>query len=558
MWIACPHGPYPRVTSVILTVDHTPGVLFSAVLAEMPISYVRSLLGEHICSLLDVIEGGVAPEGRVRAVASAVARPEDLLSQPGSRERFLSQLSSNKRQELVARLTEHGPGSPSDIFEDLEWTTEQRRTLFGFFGLVVDRAPAEPPPSRECCVPSYGLFIHQRQVATHLQELLYAGERRAVLHLPTGVGKTRTTMHVIADHLRTREPTLVVWLANGRELLEQAASEFELAWKASGNRPVTLARMWADSSADISGLSDGLVVLGIQKASSAANSDRRFLDELGSRVTLTVFDEAHQAIAPTYRRVIDSLTLRRDSSLVGLSATPGRSWADISADERLASFFAYQKVTLSIEGYTNPVTALIDEEYLARPVFRTVAADSGIRLTAEDRRSLADSFDLPDTLVIRLAQDVQWNLQVVRTVVDLTERHKRVLVFAASVLHCRMLSAILEALGVDSDYVTADTGTRHRDQAIARFKGPIAHPIVLCNYGVLTTGFDAPAASAAVIARPTRSLVLYSQMVGRVIRGPKAGGTPTCEIVTVVDPALPGFGDVAEAFINWEDVWEAR
>lgn len=80
--------------------------------------------------------------------------------------------------------------------------------------------------------------------------------------------------------------------------------------------------------------------------------------------------------------------------------------------------------------------------------------------------------------------------------------------------------------------------------------------MVLSNYGVLTTGFDAPAASAAVIARPTRSLVLYSQMVGRVIRGPKAGGTSTCDIVTVTDPKLPGFGDVAEAFTNWEDVWK--
>ena len=80
-------------------------------------------------------------------------------------------------------------------------------------------------------------------------------------------------------------------------------------------------------------------------------------------------------------------------------------------------------------------------------------------------------------------------------------------------------------------------------------------PFVLNNYGVLTTGFDAPKASAVVIARPTRSLVLYSQMIGRVIRGPKAGGTETCEIVTVVDPHLPGFGSVAEAFSNWEDAW---
>ena len=79
--------------------------------------------------------------------------------------------------------------------------------------------------------------------------------------------------------------------------------------------------------------------------------------------------------------------------------------------------------------------------------------------------------------------------------------------------------------------------------------------MVIVNYGVLTTGFDAPATSAAVIARPTRSLVLYSQMVGRATRGTRAGGNDEAEIVTVVDPHLPGFGSIADAFKNWEDVW---
>ena len=44
-------------------------------------------------------------------------------------------------------------------------------------------------------------------------------------------------------------------------------------------------------------------------------------------------------------------------------------------------------------------------------------------------------------------------------------------------------------------------------------------------------------------------------MVGRATRGPKAGGNETCEIATVIDTELPGFGDIAEAFTNWEDVW---
>jgi superfamily II DNA or RNA helicase len=77
----------------------------------------------------------------------------------------------------------------------------------------------------------------------------------------------------------------------------------------------------------------------------------------------------------------------------------------------------------------------------------------------------------------------------------------------------------------------------------------------MVNYGILTTGFDAPRVSAAIIARPTMSLVLYSQMVGRATRGIKAGGNKEAEILTVVDKSLPGFNNVAEAFLNWEDVW---
>ena len=79
---------------------------------------------------------------------------------------------------------------------------------------------------------------------------------------------------------------------------------------------------------------------------------------------------------------------------------------------------------------------------------------------------------------------------------------------------------------------------------------------MIFNYGVLTAGFDAPQTRCVVIARPTTSLVLYSQMCGRAMRGPKSGGNTTCRIYTVVDRSLPGFGSVAEAFTNWEILWK--
>ena len=58
---------------------------------------------------------------------------------------------------------------------------------------------------------------------------------------------------------------------------------------------------------------------------------------------------------------------------------------------------------------------------------------------------------------------------------------------------------------------------------------------VLCNYGVLTTGFDAPSVRCVVVARPTASHVLYEQMVGRGMRGPAFGGTERCLVIDVDD-----------------------
>lgn len=536
----------------------SPGIAFQSVLSAAPIGYVRRLLGEHACELLDLLHGGDGTEDVLRKVAASAVSPEQLIMDPDERAQLMELMPDIKRAELAARLGWGGSGDSAEFLADQPWPLEQRRTLLGFLGLVVDRAPEAPVSFRGVSTPTYGMFPHQRLAAGRVRRLLYAGERRAVLHLPTGVGKTRTGMNLICDHLRQGEPTVVVWLARGRELLEQAAVEFERAWGALGNREVAVLRMWGDAPTDLHGVTDGIVVLGLDKASAAAKADPTFLDRLALTATLTVFDEAHQAIAPTYRRIVDALTLRSDASLMGLTATPGRTWANVSEDEKLSDFFARQKVMLEINGYENPVTALIEQGYLARPYFRTVATDSGMQLSIRDKRALAASFDIPETLIGRLANNVQWNLQVVRTILDLSHQHRRILLFAASVEHSRLLVAILSVFGLDADQVTAESSPRHRDRVINRFKGAGTRPMVLSNYGVLTTGFDAPAASAAVIARPTRSLVLYSQMVGRVIRGPKAGGTPTCDVVTVVDPALPGFGDVADAFTNWEDVWKAQ
>ena len=375
-----------------------------------------------------------------------------------------------------------------------------------------------------------------------------------MLHLPTGVGKTRTAMSIVATHLRSRSTGLVLWLAATRELLEQAAAEFEETWRAVGDRQVDSLRFWASYNPPVDQVTDGIVIAGLGKLHFYGKERRRLWD-LGDRTTMVVFDEAHQAVATTYQDIIETVVTRNPRTpLLGLSATPGRTWGDPEVDAAVAQLFHENKVMIDFDG-ASPIKRLTEEGYLATVKFSLLNIEPGLRLSAQDLAEISKALDISDNLAARLGEDQQRNLRIAQRLLELTDAHSRILVFAASVENALLLASVCRGLGLKADAVTAKTDANEREKVIRRFKQIGGPHRILINYGVLTTGFDAPAASAALIARPTKSLVLYSQMVGRVIRGPRAGGTESCEVVTVVDTTLPGFGNVAEAFMNWEDVW---
>ena len=529
-----------------------PGLTVARFLETLSDRDVRRFLDPSVLSVLDAIFGGTLAGDDLRRVAQTVVSFDVVLGTREGRKLVLSLVPPQKQAELEARVGRSLQGDQAN-----DWTETQVRGLRDFFGLVEERAAAPAAPSTAMVAPEYGLFDHQRSAVRRLEPLLAQDCRRAVLHLPTGVGKTRTAMHVVADWLRRYDPSVVVWLASGRELLEQAALAFQMAWNHLGTRPLQVGTMWADRMPNLERFGDGFLAVGLAKGwAMLSRTDPDWATRLAPRVRLVVFDEAHQSIARTYRRVTEELTLDFRCALLGLTATPGRTWADIDEDGGLAEFFAGNKVTLEVPS-KNPIAYLIDNGFLARPRFRTLLAEPGLDMTGRELAHISDALDIPDEIVASLSMSEQYIAAVLRAIDELLATgHRRVLVFAATVSHARVLTAVLVARHVRSDVVTGSTPVRVRGRAIRTFMSDDEAPMVLVNFGVLTTGFDAPKASAAVIARPTKSLVLYSQMVGRAIRGPKAGGTETCEIVTVVDPGLPGFGDLAAAFLNWEDVWQ--
>lgn len=242
-----------------------PGISIQALMGEADLAFVRRLLGEPVVALLDLLAGGSASAEHLRGVAAATCDFEQLLAEPTHRSALIALLDEGKQRELVFRLGLSESTDPARALRSMTWTKDCLRQLFGFFGLVVDRSIMEPSPARRTTRPGYGLFPHQRSAVQRMTPLLAGGRRRGVLHLPTGVGKTRTAMSMICDHLRRQGPAVVVWLAHGRELLEQAALEFEQAWACLGDREVTVARMFGPGPVSLDGLHDGLVVLGVEK-----------------------------------------------------------------------------------------------------------------------------------------------------------------------------------------------------------------------------------------------------------------------------------------------------
>ena len=110
--------------------------------------------------------------------------------------------------------------------------------------------------------------------------------------------------------------------------------------------------------------------------------------------------------------------------------------------------------------YENPVDYLIDEGYLARPRFNPLFYESGNALSDADLAKVRDSLDIPESVLQLLAEDEQRDLHIVLRIEDLLARHRRVLVFAATVWHAELIAAVLQARGRNASSVTGATAVQ--------------------------------------------------------------------------------------------------
>lgn len=320
-----------------------------------------------------------------------------------------------------------------------------------------------------------------QQQAIHSLRLAYrAGARAPLLVLPTGAGKTVVFSEITRS--ATERGRRILVLVHRRELIAQASSKLTLAGVSHG----VIAAGFPDSDAPV-------------QVASVQTLVRR-LSRIVAAPDLIVIDEAHHATAGSWDRILQHWP---DALRLGVTATPVR------ADGRGLSA-VFDRLVLGPS-----VADLISASFLspARIYAPPVLADlTGIKRRAGDFavEDAAERLDRPSVTGDAIAH--------YRRLAD----SQQAITFCCSLRHAEHVCESFNAAGIPAATLLGSTDPLDRDRIVAQFAA--AQIRVLVTVDVVSEGFDIPAASCAILLRPTASLGLYLQQVGRVLR-PAPGKT---------------------------------
>jgi len=400
--------------------------------------------------------------------------------------------------------------------------------------------------------PFKSLLDYQVQVYSDSMTKLRVPRSRFIIQMPTGSGKTRTSMEVISNHLKTQpEGSVVLWMAHTEELCEQSFECFIEVWQHLANKPLKAIRFWGKQPIPAPFDKSMFIVGGFSKIMAALRKDETAFEHIKNRISLIVIDEAHRAVAPKTKQAIAALS-GPNTQIIGLTATPGR--AEHEETQNMAEFFFESKVNIRTDSGESEIKMLKRRDVLAHVDYIPIESPLSHELTATQKRHLERKFEFPEGFLKKVGSDNVRNIEIMKKLLYSCQGDKSVLFFSCSVKHSRFIMALLEYHGISAAHVDGKTARNRRENSIRGFKEKKIQ--VLCNYGVLTTGFDAPNTDEVFISRPTQSIVLYSQMVGRGLRGPTIGGTPRCRVVEVKDN-ITGFAPEMTRVYHWfEEFWD--
>lgn len=327
---------------------------------------------------------------------------------------------------------------------------------------------------------SLTLRPYQQRAVHDLRLAFRDGARAPLLVAPTGMGKTVIVAEILRGVAERGRRAIV--LVHRRELITQTAHKLTLA-----------------------GVPYGIIAAGTSPSDHAIQIASvqtlvRRLDRIPTPPDLLVIDEAHHATAGSWKRVMDHWP---DAPRLGVTATPvrldGRGLSAVF--DRLV--LGPSVANLIFTGHLCPARIYAPPQ---------VADLSAVRRRAGDFATdqAANAMDRPT-----VTGDAIVHYQRIAA-------NQRAIVFCCSVQHAEHVAASFNAAGIAAATLLGHMPVADRDATVARFDAGAVQ--VLVTVDVVSEGFDIPAAGCAILLRPTQSLGLYLQQVGRVLR-PAPGKT---------------------------------
>ena len=358
------------------------------------------------------------------------------------------------------------------------------------------------------------LFDYQEDMKERIEKALRL-HRSVMAQMPTGTGKTYLLTAVI-DSFVSNNPMEKVWIvAHRRELVSQIDE--------------TVRKFHSYSASNTSSLLSSVKAMSIQWL-------MRHYDEIEEEPGMIVIDEAHHALAKTYKEMWERFP---KAKFLGLTATPcrlnGKGFTDL--------------FDVLVQSWSVP--EFISKGRLATYDFVSIKSDGVTQRLIDSLQKRGADGDYQNKEMDMLLNKKPSIERLYRSLEEFGKDRKGI-VYAINISHAQKITKLYQENGVKAIAIDSKTPATERQQDIEAFKkGDIQ---VLVNVDIFSEGFDCPDVEFVQLARPTLSLAKYLQMVGRGLRVAK--GKKNCVIIDNVG-LYRVFGLPSQVW-NWNAMFEGK